>query len=47
MRNSWEVLECGAGEGLRRSVGLIVSEMGNYYIESRTGNPTYNNTKKS
>jgi len=24
IRNNWEVLKCGAGEGWRRSVGLIM-----------------------
>jgi hypothetical protein len=24
IRNTWKVLECGAGKGWRRSVGLIV-----------------------
>jgi len=24
IRNTWEVLKCGAGEGWRRSVGLIM-----------------------
>jgi hypothetical protein len=32
IRNTWKVLKCDAGEGWRRSVGLIVSEI-KYYIE--------------
>ena len=40
IRNTWKVLKCGAGEGWRRSVGPIVFEMKQYYIESRrTGIP--------
>jgi hypothetical protein len=27
MRNIWKVLKCGAGEGLRRSVGPMVCEI--------------------
>jgi len=26
-RKTWKVLKCGAGEGWRRSVGLIMREM--------------------
>jgi hypothetical protein len=38
IRNIWEVLMCGAGEGWRRSFGPIVSEMRKYSTESnRTG----------
>jgi len=33
IRNSWEVLKCGAGEVWRRSVGPIVWEIKNYYKE--------------
>jgi hypothetical protein len=39
IRNSWKVVKCGAGQGWRRSVGQIVLEMKQYYIESRTGIP--------
>jgi hypothetical protein len=35
IRNTWEVLKCGAGEGWRRSVGWIVCEMRKYNIELR------------
>jgi hypothetical protein len=41
MRNTWEVLKCGAGEGWRRSVGLNVCEMKTYYIESRRKGVSY------
>ena len=27
IRNTWKVLKCGAGEGWRKSVGPIMSEM--------------------
>jgi hypothetical protein len=36
IRNTWEGLECGAGEG-SRTAGPIVWEMKKYYTESRTG----------
>jgi len=36
IRNNWEVLKCGAGEGWTRSVGPIMSEM-KYCKESRKG----------
>jgi len=29
-------LKCGAGEGWKRSVGLIMCEMNMYYLESRS-----------
>jgi hypothetical protein len=35
MRNSWEVLKCDAGEGWRRSFGLMMQEMRKYCKESR------------
>jgi len=34
IRNTWKVSKCGAGEGWRRSVGLITSEMKKCYLES-------------
>jgi hypothetical protein len=34
MANNWKVLKFGAGEGWRRSFGLIMLEMRKYYIES-------------
>jgi hypothetical protein len=34
-RKYLEILQCGAGEGWRRSVGLIMWEMKKYYIELR------------
>ena len=36
-----ESLECGAGEGWKRSVGLITSEMKMYYLESRSRGISY------
>jgi hypothetical protein len=35
IKNSWEVVKCGAGEGWRRSVGPTTCEMKKCYIESR------------
>jgi hypothetical protein len=35
IRNTWNVLQCGAGEGWRRAVGRIVWEMKKYYVQSR------------
>jgi hypothetical protein len=35
-RNIWKVLKCGAGEGWKRSVGLVKSEMKKYYLKSRS-----------
>jgi hypothetical protein len=35
MRNTWRVLKCGAGEGWRKSVGLIKRKMKKYYAELR------------
>jgi len=32
IRNTWNVLKCGAGEGWRRTVGPIVWEMKEYYF---------------
>jgi hypothetical protein len=38
IRNTWEVLKCGAGDECRTSFGLIMCEIKKYYIESmRTG----------
>jgi hypothetical protein len=34
-------LKCGAGEGWKRSVGLIMSEMKKYYLESRSRGISY------
>jgi len=31
IRKIWKVLRCGAGEGWKRSVGTIMSEMKKYY----------------
>jgi len=35
MRNIWEVLKCGDGEGLRKPVGLFKRKMKKYYAELR------------
>jgi hypothetical protein len=35
IRNTWAVLECGAGEGWRSSVGQTMEEMKKYYKTSR------------
>jgi hypothetical protein len=34
-------LKCGAGEGWRRSVGQIMSEIKKYYLESRSKGISY------
>jgi hypothetical protein len=34
-------LKCGAGEGWKRSVGLIMREMKTYYLESRSREISY------
>ena len=34
IRNIWKVLKCGAGDGWRRSVRPIMSEMKKCYLES-------------
>jgi hypothetical protein len=34
IRNTWEVLESGAGEGWRRSFGPIMRKMMKYHKES-------------
>jgi len=36
-----ESVKCGAGEGWKRSLGTIVSEMKKYYIESRKKGISY------
>jgi len=41
IRNTWKVLQCGAGEGWRRSVGTVVSEMKTYYIKFRRRGMSY------
>jgi hypothetical protein len=41
LANIWEVMKCGAGEGRRRSVGPIVSEMKKYYLESSSRGISY------
>jgi hypothetical protein len=33
----WNVAQCGAGGGWRRSLGLIMREMKGYYTELRRG----------
>jgi hypothetical protein len=47
IRNTWNDLKCGAGEGWRRSVGPIVSKMKKHYVE-QGGNkcPMYNKKKE-
>jgi hypothetical protein len=47
IRNNWKVVNCGAGEGWRRSVGPILWEMKKYY-KSQGGEeyPTYNEKKQ-
>ena len=37
VRNNWKVSECGAGEGWRRTVVPIISEMMKCYKESEGG----------
>jgi hypothetical protein len=44
IRNAWEVLKCGAGEGWARSVGSIVWKMKTQYVES--GGKEYSMYKK-
>jgi hypothetical protein len=39
--NNWKVLKCGAGEGWRNSVGLIMREIKKYYLESRSRRISY------
>jgi len=39
--NTQKVLKCGAGEGWRRSAGLIVWEMNRGYIELRRTRISY------
>jgi hypothetical protein len=34
-------LKCGAGDGLKKSVGLIMWEMKMYYLESRSRGISY------
>ena len=41
IRNTWKVLKCGAREGWKRSVGLIMWEMKKYYLESRSRGISY------
>jgi len=36
-----EVSKCGAGEGWKRSVGLIMCEMKKYCLESRSSGISY------
>jgi len=40
-RNTWKVLKCGAGEGWRRSLGVMVWEVTRYYTVSRTTGISY------
>jgi len=44
--NTQKVLKCGAGEGWRRSAGLIVWEMNRGYIELRRTRISYKNKRK-
>jgi hypothetical protein len=41
IRNTWKVLKCGAGEGWRRSVGLIMWEIKMYCLETRSREISY------
>jgi hypothetical protein len=41
IRNTWNVLKCGAGGGWKRSVGLIMLEMKKYCLESRSRGISY------
>jgi hypothetical protein len=41
IRNTWKILNCGAGEGWRRPVGTIMSEIKKYYLESRSRGISY------
>ena len=40
-KNTWKVFKCGAGGGWKRSVGLIMSEMKKYCLESRSREISY------
>jgi hypothetical protein len=40
-RNSSDILKCGAGEGGRRSVEVILCATTKYYIETRKRGITY------
>jgi hypothetical protein len=35
IRNTGKVLKCGAGEGWKRSVRMILCKMKTFYVESR------------
>jgi hypothetical protein len=41
IRNTWEVLKCGAGKGCRRLFVPIMLEMKKYYKESRPTGISY------
>jgi hypothetical protein len=41
IRNTCKVLKCGAGEGRKRSVGLIMLELKMYYLESMSRGISY------
>jgi hypothetical protein len=40
-QNTWKVLKCGVGGGLKRSVGLIMCEIKMYCLESRNRGTSY------
>jgi hypothetical protein len=46
IKNTFEVVKCGAGEGLGRSVGMIVCELKKTYKESRGRDISYKQCKK-
>jgi hypothetical protein len=41
IRGTWRVLKCGAGEGWKRSVGLIVGRRTQHYKDSRRKEVSY------
>jgi hypothetical protein len=41
IRYNWKALKCGAGEGRKRPIGLIVKEMKKCYTESRRAGISY------